>query len=325
MTPLPNWTADMTVSVLASVALLLLLPGAAAGQGDRTVAITIDDLPYIGGPQELSAAQRAAEGILAALDEIGAPARGFVTGSRVMVEGQLDERIALLRRWRSAGVRLENHSWSHSSFETTPFTAYADDVARGGVFPDLVMRAESDSVTFYRHPFNHTGPDETAKRQFEAWLAARGLRLTPFTVEHADYVFNALYVDAGARGDAELAARVEQAYLDQLDAAFAFAEELSRETFGREIPQIFLIHANALNGALLGPMLARLSERGYRFVTLEDALSDSAYLTEDVYVGPYGISWLHRWRHGLRLPNRLIDEPDPPEWIMDEYRALSRR
>lgn len=324
MTSLRGWTADTTTAVFASLA-LLLLPGAAAGQADRTVAITIDDLPYVGGPQELAAARNATEGILAALDEARAPARGFVTGSRVVVEGQVDERIALLRRWRSAGVRLENHSWSHSSFETTPFTAYTEDVARGGVFPDLVMRAASDSVTFYRHPFNHTGPDETAKRRFEAWLSARGLRLTPFTVEHADYLFNSLYVDAGARGDAELAARIEQAYLDQLDAAFTFAEELSRETFGREIPQIFLIHANTLNGEVLGAMLARLSERGYRFVTLEDALSDPAYLTEDVYVGPYGISWLHRWRHGLGLPNRLIDEPEPPEWVMEGYRALSAR
>lgn len=48
-------------------------------------------------------------------------------------------------------------------------------------------------------------------------------------------------------------------------------------------------------------------------------------MTEDVYVGPYGISWLHRWRQGLGLPNRLIDEPEPPAWIMDGYRALSDR
>lgn len=138
-------------------------------------------------------------------------------------------------------------------------------------------------------------------------------------------MFNALHVEARERGDTETMHAVEGAYLDQLEAAFAFAEDLSRETFGREIAQVFLIHANALNGRLLGAMLERLSERGYRFVTLVDALSDPAYLTEDVYVGPYGISWLHRWRHGLGLPDRLADEPEPPPWILERYRDLTSR
>ena len=312
----------MAMTALVS---LLVLPGILVGQEARSVAITIDDLPYVGGAEELEAARRVATGMLRALDRADAPARAFVTGSRVAVEDQIEERIELLRKWRRAGVRLENHSWSHRSFESTPFQTYTDDVVLGGLFPDMVMREYGDSVTFYRHPFNHTGPSRPAKRRFEAWLAERGLRLTPFTVEHVDYVFNALWVDAGKRGNAALQRRLESAYLDQLDAAFAFAEELSRETFGREIPQLFLIHANALNAKLLSAMLQRLSGRGYRFVTLEDALFDPAYLTEDVYVGPYGISWLHRWRHGLGMANRLRDEPEPPAWAMERYRNLTER
>ena len=65
-----------------------------------------------------------------------------------------------------------------------------------------------------------------------------------------------------------------------------------------------------------------LRARGYRFVTLEEALADPAYDTPDEYVGPTGISWLHRWRRTLQLEDRLRDEPDPPKWLLQTYGGL---
>jgi len=285
-----------------------------------TVAVTIDDLPFIAGRERLAASTEGIRRLLDALTRYQAPASGFVTGARVMVEGQVDARLDLLRRWRDGGVRLENHSFSHRSFQQTPLGEYLDDAIQGLLFPEMIMRERGDSVLFYRHPFNHTGPTEEARRTFETFLENRSQRLAPFTVEHADYVFNSLYAAAEQHADTTAMARIGQAYLAQLDSAFAFAERLSQDTFGRAIPQIFLIHANAINAAYLDRMLGRLQERGYRFVSLEEALRDAAYATPDSFVGNSGISWLHRWRIGLGLENRLRDEPDPPPWIIDAYR-----
>ena len=117
--------------------------------------------------------------------------------------------------------------------------------------------------------------------------------------------------------------KIRQAYLDQLDLAFDFAEMLSRDTFGREIPQIFLIHSNQINALELANTLDRLVERGYRFISLAEALKDPAYETVNAYEGTAGISWLHHFRVGLGKENRLRDEPDPPRWMIDAYRALS--
>ncbi|HEX9950174.1 MAG TPA: hypothetical protein VGB53_00255, partial [Rubricoccaceae bacterium] len=149
----------------------------------------------------------------------------------------------------------------------------------------------------------------------------RGVRLAPFTVEHADYLFNDLYADALQRGDTALAARTGAAFLTHLDAALDFAEGLSVETFGREVPQTLLLHANALNAAYLGATLDRLAARGYRFVTLEEAAADPAYGSPDGYTERFGVSWLHRWRAGRGLPSRLRDEPDPPAWILEALDA----
>jgi len=44
--------------------------------------------------------------------------------------------------------------------------------------------------------------------------------------------------------------------------------------FGREITQILLIHANDINTDCPDELLKRLAARGYRFVTLDQAMED---------------------------------------------------
>ncbi|MCP3982094.1 MAG: polysaccharide deacetylase family protein [bacterium] len=291
---------------------------------DRVVAVTLDDLPFAGGSAGIDDVAAATARMLDALDEHDAIASAFVTGSNVLIEGQIDARVGLLRDWHEAGHELENHSFSHPSFNRTESDDYLSDVMLGQLFPDWVQSDSGRQVRFFRAPFNHTGPTPEKRKRLEAFLTSRDLRLAPFTVEHSDYIFNALYARARKSGDREAMLEIGEAYLAQLDVAFSFAEELSRETFGREIPQVLLIHANAINGDYLGAMLSRLAERGYRFETLDRVVRDPAYDTLDAYPGKYGISWLHRWRVGLELEDRRRDEPDPPAWVLERYREAQQ-
>lgn len=308
------------------LALLAIIPETAARAETprRTVALTFDDLPLV-PPADLAATQRVTEALLGALRKHRAPAAGFVNENKLHVPGEMDERIALLERWLDAGAILGNHTYSHPSLRDTPLAAYQDDVLHGEVITRRLLASRGISTLYFRFPFTNTGPTKEVKESFEAFLRARGYTNAPFTVEHADYVYNLLWLDARTRGDAEGAQRVRQAYLEHLDRAFAFFEELSRDTFGREIPQILLIHANEVNAACLDEMLGRLAARGYAFVSLEEALRDPAYGTPDEYVGNNGPSWLHRWRAGLGLPSRMRDEPDPPDWALQAYQTLPAR
>lgn len=95
--------------------------------------------------------------------------------------------------------------------------------------------------------------------------------------------------------------------------------------FGRDIPRVLLIHANRLNADTLADRLAALRARGYRFVPPGEALADAAYATPDLYVGPHGPSWLHRWSVAQGTPMRLRDEPDPPAWVLEDWQALQKR
>lgn len=310
--------------------ILLVLHGLATAPAfaQRAVALTLDDLPYVG--RSLDDAEAATADLLDALETHDALAEVFVEGRRVEVAGETEARRALLRRWRDAGHAVENHGYSHLSFNETPVSAYLADVVRGreAVTAALGSSPDPDSANgdtrFFRAPYNQTGPTPEGRAALETALMADGRRLAPFTVEHADWMFNAVYEDALAHGDSARAERVGSAYLAQLDAAFVFAESLALDTFGRPISQVFLIHANRINADHLGAMLERVSARGYAFVSLEEAVADPAYATADEYIGPWGISWLHRWRVGLGLPNALRDEPEPPGWVVEAYQALGR-
>jgi peptidoglycan/xylan/chitin deacetylase (PgdA/CDA1 family) len=301
--------------LLLTVAAACLLTGPARAQ--RVVSITLDDLPYTGA--SLEGATHATEALLAALDAHGAPADVFVTGSRIEVAGEAEARRDLVRRWRDAGHPLHNHSYSHPHYSELEIPDYLRDVERGDSVV-TALRAEArlpGQAYFYRPPYNDLGKTAETRRALAAALEAHGARLAPFTVEHVDWMFDAVYGAALTRGDSAMARRVGQAYLAQLDTAFAFAEKLSTETFGREIPQILLIHANRINGDYLAEMLEHLRARGYAFISLDEAVADPAYATADEYTAQWGVSWLHRWRVGLGLPNALRDEPEPPPWVVE--------
>jgi peptidoglycan/xylan/chitin deacetylase (PgdA/CDA1 family) len=298
-------------------------PGPEGARAGREVALTFDDLPWADDEVPLdSVADRTAR-LLAALRRHGAPGVAFVIGGRVLGEGDAGRRLDLLRDWRDAGVELGNHSWSHLALQKVPLERYEMDVLRGDSIPRLLMGEVGRVPRYFRPPFNQTGPTRAVRDSFVVFLARHGYALAPFTVEDVDYAFDDLY--RAAAGDTARQGRIGRAYLAHFDTAMAFAEELAHETFGRDIPQVLLLHADDLNALYLGRLLDRLLARGYRFVTLAAALDDTAYATPDGYVGPYGISWLHRWRLALGLPNRLREEPDPPGWVLRDYRALHRK
>ena len=106
-----------------------------------------------------------------------------------------------------------------------------------------------------------------------------------------------------------------EAYIDFTIARTAFAEQVTPEIFGRAIPQTMLMHANDINADTLDEILSRLEGRGYRFVTLDAALSDAAYATPDTLVSRSGPSWLWRWAMSKGLKVDFSADPEPPGWV----------
>jgi peptidoglycan/xylan/chitin deacetylase (PgdA/CDA1 family) len=290
-------------------------------QEGRSVAVTFDDLPAVAqGDRSVATYERITDGLLRQIAEHGVPAIGFVNEDKLRTEGQVDpRRVATLRRWVDAGLELGNHSYSHIDFHTTPVDAYIADVARGDSVTRIVMQAAGRRPRFFRHPFLHAGRSMEDRRRFEGFLAERGYRVAPVTIDNYDYLFAAAYdraPDSATRG------RVADEYIRYMEAVTAYDEQQSAALLGREIPQVLLLHANNLNAEHFGRLAQMYRRRGYAFVPLEQALRDPAYASEDTYTGPAGITWLHRW--ALTQGKRgafFAGEPTVPEWVQ----ALSER
>lgn len=122
----------------------------------------------------------------------------------------------------------------------------------------------------------------------------------PVTIDTMDWWYARAWLDARADGDPARAERLRQAWRWNLEEATIVAEHLARDLFGREPPQILLLHANALNARHLGAYLDWLAARGYRFVGRAEAMKDPAYAEEVTTVSPTGDSQWLRLRRSRR-------------------------
>jgi peptidoglycan/xylan/chitin deacetylase (PgdA/CDA1 family) len=303
--------------VLAVCAAVVAL--AAAQPPAREVAITFDDLPVAGVlPRDLASSRALTAKLLAAMASHHIPAVGFVN------EGKLagtSARIELLRMWLDAGLELGNHTYSHLDLNSTPLAQFEDDVLKGEVVTRSLLQERGLAPRFFRHPFLHTGRSLDVRRQLEAFLGTQGYRVAPVTIDNDEYIFAEAYDRSAACGDRDVMRRVAAAYVPYMEAKFAFFERNSMELFGREVRQILLVHANALNADELDGLARMMERRRYRFIPLERALEDPAFQSPDNYVGSGGITWLHRWALTRGVPADFFKgEPDVPAFVTDAAR-----
>ena len=287
----------------------------------RRVAVTFDDLPGVSVVGDgLPALEAMTDRLIAAVRGAGVPAVGFVNEGKLAPEGRPEEaRIALLARWRDAGLELGNHTYSHRDLHAVPLGDFENDVRRGEEVIRALLKDRGKSLRYFRHPYLHTGRDLPTKLGLEAVLAARGCRVAPVTHDNSDWIFARAYADAGHRGDAAAAVKIADVYVPYMEEKFDYFERQSCVLFGREIPQVLLLHASSLNADTFGALAAMMRKRGYSFVPLEKALKDEAYRSPDTYTGPAGITWLHRWALTRGGPSLVLPgEPKTPEWIRKE-------
>src|SRR5215831_10349670 len=324
---------SFSILILAAAACVCFSrPGGEFARGEqvlRRVAVTVDDLPGAipatpTSNGELRDLQRYNDAIPAILKAHHAPTIGFVNEKKLNVAGERDARTALLQRWVDAGFELGNHTYSHANFNQVSLQEMEDETIRGEVITRSLMRAASKPERYFRYPYLFTGPTAELKEAFEAFLKSRGYKNAPVTVDNADYMFNDILHEATMQKDTKLAEQTKREYLQFAQTEFDYFEDASRKLFGREIPQIFLMHDNQINTETLDELLRFLEKRGYQFVTLDEALGDPAYATPDRFIGTAGISWLDRWRVAFGQKADYEHDPDPPEWVMKRFAEIRK-
>jgi peptidoglycan/xylan/chitin deacetylase (PgdA/CDA1 family) len=265
----------------------------------RTVALTFDDLPGT------EARNRA---VLNALAKHHAPAIGFVIESKV-------KEIELLRQWLKHGQELGNHTFSHRDMNDLAVADFESELVRGEASIKKVLAEHGRTPRYFRFPFNHSGDTQEKHDAVAAVLAHHGYRLATCTIDNEDYEFSRAYDIALVRKDQDSARKIRTEYLRYTSVEIDYYAGLHKQVFGREIPQVMLLHANQLNADLIDRLLAMFEEKHYRFVTLDEAQSDAAYATPDP-ASKFGEMWGYRWAKqlGIKVNGRL--ETEPPDWVL---------
>jgi peptidoglycan/xylan/chitin deacetylase (PgdA/CDA1 family) len=281
--------------------LLLTVPLFAQQPLTREVAVTFDDLP----------GRASSAHLIRTIKKTGVPTIGFVN------EGKLTtpDDTRWLERWLDAGFDLGNHTYSHGSLHRVDVAQYEEDILRGEKETRALLRKRGRELRWFRHPFLHTGRTLEVRDRVHRFLAQHGYRVAPVTLDNGEWIFAAAYRKAPDKATRK---RIGREYIAYMDRKLAYFEQQSLALFGRNVRHTLLVHANELNADWFDDLAASMKKRGYRFITLERALEDEAYRSEDTWTGGAGISWLHRWAMTAGKKGTFFaGEPKTPQWVLD--------
>ena len=268
------------------------------------IAITFDDLP--GQQDELAQNQSLInKRILQALKKFNAPAIGFVNEGKLYSKGQESEKIAILKLWVDDGHPLGNHTYSHKFLSSVKADEFQRDVIKGAQVSKKLMADSGMPYRYFRHPYLDTGTTKEMRASFESFLKKENYIVAPITIDTDDWKFNQQLLENPK--DKE---KIIAQYLAHTKVKFAFYKTASEKIFGRNIRHTWLLHVNLINSYAMEDLLKIVDELGHRFVTLDRALEDKAYLEPDNYYAPFGVSWLYRWDF---TRGKVVDWSQDPE------------
>jgi peptidoglycan/xylan/chitin deacetylase (PgdA/CDA1 family) len=234
-----------------------LLAAALMTQGDtgRRIAITFDDLPLSRAATPVAAQESLTVALVAALTAARVPAIGFVNEGKLRGDDRAVDprRVALLTRWLDAGLELGNHTATHPDLHQVPLADVEADLLAGGGDPAAAARRARRHAPLLPSPLPAHRRSLAVRDALLAFLEAHGYEVAPVTMDNGDYLFARAYDLARDRGDRAAADRITAEYLAYLERVVVFWERQSVAITGREIPQVLLLHANALNARHLPP------------------------------------------------------------------------
>ncbi len=222
---------------------------------------------------------------MAALDRHNVEIIGFVNGSRIKPYHQ-----ALFDEFVEAGHVLGNHTFTHPDLNKTAVWWYTDDISKGQKSIEPWLRG----TRFFRYPYLFRGATASKYDSVASYLDRNGYTVVPVTIDDDDWMYNKDYADTLKAGDKAAAAKIGREYIEHIKERTHHFDSLATALTGREVKHILLLHMNELNSVYLDSLLTWYESEGWKFITPQEALTDSIYQMPDRYRGRWGISWLLR-------------------------------
>lgn len=295
---------------------LFLLGGPAlllASRPKPALAVTIDDVAWRTIPEPWRS--RAADTLLATLDQYGVRAMLFVAGTNV---DDTDGK-ALLQRWNDAGHYLANHTYEHRRFgrANSAMPWFGEDILRC----DELLRNYSRFRKLFRFPTLHEGDTGEQRDAMRSFLGKHAYRNGRVTIDTSDW-----YYDLRLRHRLQSMGRFDvmryrRPYVAHILDRGRHYDEVSRQVLGRSVRHTLLIHYNLVNTLFLGDLLQAFRDQGWALIDAEEAFSDTVFDRDpDMLPSGQSLMWML-----AKEPGRYRGQLEyPGEWEAKEKPKLDR-
>lgn len=257
--------------------------------------------------------------IIAGLKRHEIPAIGFVQGAAIFDgEKSYPARTDAVRMWRDQGFEIGIGGYRHIWFYDNSVEDYIANAEKNEKITKQILAEKNMPLKYFSYPFLNTGKTADDKNRFENWLGERGLKSVKYTIDNQEWMYSYAYDEAVNNRDDAAKNRIRAEFLDYMSKMFDHYEAYSQELFGRDINQTIVLTPSRLVADASDDLYGMIENRGYRFVSMDEAQADEAYQTAENFAGvKAGISWFERWQ--MAQGKKLRDEPKVDKSVEDVW------
>lgn len=269
---------------------------AASASQQTLVAITVDDIP--GPSSRSSVAGEIATRMLAVFRKHNLQGvYGMMVGGNA---GNAQSR-AVLEQWVTEGQLLGSHTWYHQDLAAITADAFIADIHKNEPLLEEVMGRRD--WHFFRFPYLAEGDTAEKRGAVRQHLSQSGYRTAQVTMDFFDSEWVEPYERCLRQGRADDAQWLRISYIENALYGLEIAERLSDAVADRPIKHVLLLHFGRIQAEVLDELLTKFEERGVRFVSLDEALSDPIYNVDTGIVRRRSYTFLNQLRLKMGLSN----------------------
>lgn len=246
---------------LTCIASIFLCSLSFAQNPPRQVAITIDDLPFVGESKNFHLNM-----IIDTLKSNEVPATGFIIAGNVT-----RDVLPTLHKFRDSGLGLGNHTYTHINLHRVATERFLQEIENA----DKMLAPLLTEPKYFRYPYLAMSKGDK-KSMVLSFLSAKNYQVAPVTIDSKDFIFNQLLLSIPEKDRRDFMKVLTACYVNYIWKQTLEAEAQHRTATKGSDAQVLLIHANLLNAYALPDIINLYKENGYSFVSLDQALKLAA-------------------------------------------------
>lgn len=107
-------------------------------------------------------------------------------------------------------------------------------------------------------------------------------------MDFQDYNWNEPYARCAAQHNAVAINSLRASYLNAADESIRVYRQIAQTLYHRDVPYVLLLHVGAFDARMLPDLIALFRQRGFIFVTLQQAMADPTYSFDPKVSSPDG-------------------------------------